>query len=88
MPQGDRRRALGVVYGGATVCAGYPLTPSTSLVEAFTTYCKKLRGEPDTDKTRYAIVQCEDELASIGVVVGGGWGGARSSRRRRVRASR
>ena len=76
--EGNAAAALGAVYGGATVCAWYPLTPSTSLVEAFTTYCKKLRGEPDTDKNRYAIVQCEDELASIGVVVGGGWDGARS----------
>ncbi|MDE2361800.1 MAG: 2-oxoacid:acceptor oxidoreductase subunit alpha [Hyphomicrobiales bacterium] len=76
--EGNAAAALGAVYGGATVCAWYPLTPSTSLAEAFTTYCKRLRGEPETGKHRYAIVQCEDELASIGVVIGAGWNGSRS----------
>jgi 2-oxoglutarate ferredoxin oxidoreductase subunit alpha len=75
---GNTAAALGAVYGGATVCAWYPLTPSTSLAEAFTSYCKRLRSEPVTDKHRYAIVQAEDELASIGVVIGAGWNGARA----------
>ena len=75
--EGNAAAALGAVYGGATVCAWYPITPSTSLAEAFERYCKRFRTEPDGSK-RYAIVQCEDELASIGVVIGGGWNGARS----------
>ena len=69
--------ALGAVYGGATVCAWYPITPSTSLAEAFTGYCEDLRTDPD-GKARYAIVQAEDEIASIGIVVGAGWNGARA----------
>ena len=76
--EGNNAAALGAVYGGATVCAWYPLTPSTSLAEAFMSYCKKLRIEPQTGHKRYAIVQAEDELASIGMVVGAGWNGARS----------
>jgi 2-oxoglutarate/2-oxoacid ferredoxin oxidoreductase subunit alpha len=75
---GNTAAALGAVYGGATVCAWYPLTPSTSLAEAFTSYCKALRSEPATKKHRYAIVQAEDELASIGIVIGAGWNGARA----------
>ncbi|MET0373074.1 MAG: 2-oxoacid:acceptor oxidoreductase subunit alpha, partial [Rhizorhabdus sp.] len=69
---------LGAVYGGATVCAWYPITPSTSLAEAFIDYCKKLRHDPDTGDARYAIVQAEDEIASIGMVMGAGWNGARA----------
>jgi 2-oxoglutarate/2-oxoacid ferredoxin oxidoreductase subunit alpha len=76
--EGNAAASLGAVYGGATVCAWYPLTPSTSLAEGFTSYCKKLRGDPETGKNRYGIVQCEDELASIGVVIGAGWNGARA----------
>lgn len=76
--EGNAAAALGAVYGGATVCAWYPLTPSTSLAEAFTSYCKKLRIEPQTGHKRYAIIQAEDELASIGMVVGAGWNGARA----------
>ena len=76
--EGNNAAALGAVYGGATVCAWYPLTPSTSLAEAFTSYCAKLRIEPQTGHKRYAIVQAEDELASIGMVVGAGWNGARA----------
>ncbi|MBK9082385.1 MAG: 2-oxoacid:acceptor oxidoreductase subunit alpha [Rhizobiales bacterium] len=76
--EGNSAAALGAVYGGATVCAWYPLTPSTSLAEAFTSWCKKLRIEPQTGAKRYAIVQAEDELASIGMVVGAGWNGARA----------
>jgi 2-oxoglutarate ferredoxin oxidoreductase subunit alpha len=75
--EGNAASALGAVYGGATVCAWYPITPSTSLAEAFTGYCEDLRTDPD-GKARYAIVQAEDEIASIGIVVGAGWNGARA----------
>jgi 2-oxoglutarate ferredoxin oxidoreductase subunit alpha len=75
---GNTAAALGAVYGGATVCAWYPITPSTSLAEAFTDYCRKLRHDPETGQARYAIVQAEDEIASIGMVVGAGWNGARA----------
>jgi len=75
---GNSAVALGAVYGGASVCAWYPITPSSSVAEAFMGYCKKLRAEPETDKHRYAIIQGEDELASIGIAIGAGWNGARS----------
>jgi len=76
--EGNQAAALGAVYGGASVCAWYPITPSTSLAEAFTDYCHELRTDPETGKARYAIVQAEDEIASIGIVVGAGWNGARA----------
>ncbi|MCB4820535.1 2-oxoacid:acceptor oxidoreductase subunit alpha [Roseicella aerolata] len=76
--EGNAAAALGAVYGGATVCAWYPITPSTSLAEAFERHCKRLRTEPETGRKRYAIVQAEDELASIGVVIGAAWNGARA----------
>jgi len=76
--EGNSAAALGAVYGGATVCAWYPITPSTSLAEAYMEYCAELRTDPETGKARYAIVQAEDEIASIGVVVGAGWNGARA----------
>ena len=75
--EGNMAAALGAVYGGATVCAWYPITPSTSLAEAFTGFCEDYRTDPD-GKARYAIIQAEDEIASIGVVVGAGWNGARA----------
>jgi 2-oxoglutarate ferredoxin oxidoreductase subunit alpha len=75
---GNSACALGAVYGGATVMAWYPITPSSSVAEAFQRYCSKLRVDPDTGQNRYAIVQAEDELASIGLVVGAGWNGARA----------
>ncbi len=75
---GNSAAALGAVYGGATVCAWYPITPSSSVAEAFEKYCAKLRVDKDTGKRKYAIVQAEDELASIGIVVGAGWNGARA----------
>jgi 2-oxoglutarate ferredoxin oxidoreductase subunit alpha len=75
--EGNAAAALGAVYGGATVCAWYPITPSTSLAEGFTGYCEDFRTNADGTKN-YAIVQCEDEIASIGVVVGAGWNGARA----------
>ncbi|WP_137181783.1 2-oxoacid:acceptor oxidoreductase subunit alpha [Roseomonas sp. AR75] len=74
---GNSAAALGAVYGGATVCAWYPITPSTSLAEGFERYARKFRTNPDGTK-RYAIVQAEDELASIGMVIGAGWNGARA----------
>src|SRR5690349_18326615 len=75
---GNSAAALGMVYGGATVCAWYPITPSSSLAEAFQKYCAKLRVDPATKQHRYAVVQAEDEIASIGMVVGAGWNGARA----------
>jgi 2-oxoglutarate ferredoxin oxidoreductase subunit alpha len=75
---GNSAAALGCVYGGASVCAWYPITPSSSLAEGFQKYCQKLRVDPNTGKNRYAIVQAEDEIASIGMVVGAGWNGARA----------
>ena len=65
--EGNSAAALGAVYGGATVCAWYPITPSSSLADAFTRYCGRLRVDTETKKHKYAIVQAEDELASIGV---------------------
>ena len=76
--EGNNAAALGAVYGGATVCAWYPITPSSSLAEAFQKHCHKLRIDPETGKHRFAIVQAEDELASIGMVIGAGWNGARA----------
>jgi 2-oxoglutarate ferredoxin oxidoreductase subunit alpha len=76
--EGNQAAALGAVYGGATVCAWYPITPSTSLAEAFMSYCKDLRTDSETGQARYAIVQGEDEIASIGMVVGAGWNGCRA----------
>jgi len=75
---GNNAAALGAVYGGATVCAWYPITPSSSLAEAFAKHCHRLRVDPATGHNRFAIVQAEDELASIGMVIGGAWNGARS----------
>ncbi len=75
---GNSAAALGLVYGGATVAAWYPITPSTSIPEAFQKYCEKFRIDPATGQHRFAIVQAEDELASIGMVVGAGWNGARA----------
>ncbi|MBS0317192.1 MAG: 2-oxoacid:acceptor oxidoreductase subunit alpha [Proteobacteria bacterium] len=75
---GNSAAALGCVYGGATVAAWYPITPSSSVAEAFQKYCAKLRVEPDTGLHRYAIVQAEDEIAAVGMVVGAGWNGARA----------
>ncbi|MEO6032406.1 MAG: 2-oxoacid:acceptor oxidoreductase subunit alpha [Burkholderiaceae bacterium] len=76
--EGNAAVALGCVYGGATVCAWYPITPSSSVAEAFQKYCSKLRVDKDTGKNRFAIVQAEDEIASIGIVTGAGWNGARA----------
>jgi 2-oxoglutarate/2-oxoacid ferredoxin oxidoreductase subunit alpha len=75
---GNSAAALGCVYGGASVAAWYPITPSSSLAEAFARYCQKLRVDPDTKENRFAIVQAEDELAAIGIVIGAAWNGARA----------
>jgi 2-oxoglutarate ferredoxin oxidoreductase subunit alpha len=75
---GNSAAGLGLVYGGATVAAWYPITPSTSIPEAFQKYCEKFRIDPATGQHKFAIVQAEDELASIGMVVGAGWNGARA----------
>ncbi len=75
--EGNSAAALGAVYGGATVAAWYPITPSSSLAEAFAKHCKKFRTDAD-GKAKYAIVQAEDELSSIGMVIGAAWNGARA----------
>jgi 2-oxoglutarate ferredoxin oxidoreductase subunit alpha len=76
--EGNNAAALGCVYGGATVAAWYPITPSSSMAEAFSKHCRKFRTDPDSGKARYAVVQAEDELASIGMVIGAAWNGARA----------
>ena len=78
MMSGNTACALGAIYGGATVAAWYPITPSTSVVDAFGKYAEKLRIDRETGKKNFAIVQAEDELAAIGVVIGASWNGARS----------
>jgi 2-oxoglutarate/2-oxoacid ferredoxin oxidoreductase subunit alpha len=75
---GNSAVALGCVYGGATVAAWYPITPSSSVAEAFLRYCAKFRVDKQTGLNNYAVVQAEDEIASIGMVVGAGWNGARA----------
>jgi 2-oxoglutarate/2-oxoacid ferredoxin oxidoreductase subunit alpha len=75
---GNSAAALGCVYAGATVGAWYPITPATSLMDAFRGYCKRFRTEPDTKKRRYMVVQAEDELSAAGVIIGAGWAGARA----------
>jgi 2-oxoglutarate ferredoxin oxidoreductase subunit alpha len=76
--EGNAATALGCVYGGATVCAWYPITPSSSVAEAFEKYAGKFRTDATTGEKRYAIVQAEDEIASIGIITGAGWNGARA----------
>ena len=75
---GNDAAGLGCVYGGATVAAWYPITPSTSLAEAFMKYCRKFRVDPDTKKNKFAIIQSEDEISAIGSVIGASWNGARA----------
>lgn len=75
---GNTATALGAIYGGATVAGWYPITPSTSVVEAFEKYARRLRIDPGTGKNNFAIVQTEDELAAMGVVLGAAWNGARA----------
>jgi 2-oxoglutarate/2-oxoacid ferredoxin oxidoreductase subunit alpha len=75
---GNDAAALGCVYGGATIAAWYPITPSTSVAEAFQKHCTKYRVDPQTKKNKFAIVQAEDEISAIGAVIGAGWNGARA----------
>ncbi len=75
---GNTALGLGALYGGATVAAWYPITPSTSVVDAFEKYAKRVRIDPGTGQRNYAIVQAEDELSAIGMAIGASWNGARS----------
>jgi 2-oxoglutarate ferredoxin oxidoreductase subunit alpha len=75
---GNTATALGCVYAGATVAAWYPITPSTSVMDAFSQFCRDYRKDPDTGKNNYCILQAEDELSAIGMVIGAGWNGARA----------
>jgi 2-oxoglutarate ferredoxin oxidoreductase subunit alpha len=78
MLDGNSAAALGAVYGGVSLAAWYPITPSTSLIDALNEYLPKLRRDPETGQPTYAVVQAEDELAAIGIVIGAGWAGARA----------
>jgi len=75
---GNTATALGCIYAGATVAAWYPITPATSVMDAFKAFCEKYRKDPDTGRNNYAILQAEDELAAIGMVLGASWAGARA----------
>jgi len=75
---GNTAVALGCIYAGATVAAWYPITPSTSALDAFKEFCERFRRDPETGKNNYLIIQAEDELAAIGMVIGASWMGARS----------
>ncbi len=75
---GNTAAGLGCVFGGATVGAWYPITPSTSMMEGFKGFCQKYRVDKETKKNRYAIIQAEDELAAVGMVIGASWAGARA----------
>ena len=78
MIDGNDAAGLGSVYGGATVCAWYPITPSTSVAESFENHSNVLRIDKETGQKKFAFLQVEDELAAIGVVIGAAWNGARS----------
>ena len=78
LTSGNDAAGLGCVYGGATFCAWYPITPSTSLAESFNKYCEKFRVEIGTDKNKFAFIQAEDELAAMGMTIGANWNGARA----------
>jgi 2-oxoglutarate ferredoxin oxidoreductase subunit alpha len=78
MIDGNTAAGLGCVYAGATVGAWYPITPSTSLMDAFKGFCERYRVDPATGERNFAVIQAEDELAAIGMVVGASWNGARA----------
>lgn len=78
MIDGNTAAGLGCMYAGATVGAWYPITPSTSLMDAFRDFCSRYRIDPESGKNTYCIIQAEDELAAIGMVLGAAWNGARS----------
>ncbi len=75
---GNTAAAIGCVYAGATVAAWYPITPSTSLMDAFEKYCKKYRVDPEAKKNNFCFIQAEDEMAAIGITLGAGWNGVRA----------
>ena len=75
---GNSGAALGALFAGATVVGWYPITPSTSVVEAFERFASRYRIDPETGKKNYAAIQAEDELAAIGIGIGAGWNGARA----------
>jgi 2-oxoglutarate/2-oxoacid ferredoxin oxidoreductase subunit alpha len=75
---GNTATALGCLYAGATVAAWYPITPATSIMDAFKAFCETHRRDPETGKNNYIIIQAEDELAAIGMVIGASWNGARA----------
>jgi len=77
MITGNEAAAIGALFGGLTLAAWYPITPSTSLIDAVLTY-QHIRKDPDTGKNTVAVVQAEDEIAAIGMLVGAGWAGARA----------
>ena len=76
--EGNTAAGLGALYGGATVCAWYPITPSTSMAEAFERHALRLRIDKATKRRKFAVIQAEDELAAIGIVIGSAWNGARA----------
>src|SRR5258707_6170410 len=76
--EGNSAAALGAIFGGVTVAAWYPITPSTSVIDSLKDYAAELRVDPVTHESTCAIVQAEDELAAIGMVIGAGWAGARA----------
>jgi 2-oxoglutarate/2-oxoacid ferredoxin oxidoreductase subunit alpha len=76
--EGNSAGALGAIFGGVTVAAWYPITPSTSMIDSLKDYAHDLRVDPQTGESTLAIIQAEDELAAIGMVVGAGWAGARA----------
>jgi 2-oxoglutarate ferredoxin oxidoreductase subunit alpha len=78
MITGNEAAGLGCLYAGATVGAWYPITPSTSLMDAFGKYCEQFRTDPETGDKLFAIIQAEDELAAAGIVLGANWAGARA----------
>ena len=78
MIDGNTAAGLGAVYAGATVGPWYPITPSTSLMDAFKSFCSQWRVDPATGKNNYAVIQAEDELSAIGMVLGASWNGARA----------
>jgi 2-oxoglutarate ferredoxin oxidoreductase subunit alpha len=75
---GNTAAALGCVFAGATVAAWYPITPSTSVMDAYKGFCDRMRVDPVTGKKNFAFIQAEDELAAIGMVIGAMWNGARA----------
>jgi 2-oxoglutarate ferredoxin oxidoreductase subunit alpha len=76
--EGNTACALGALFAGVTVLTWYPITPSSSLAEALIHYLGRFRHDAKTGQATYAVVQCEDELASIGMAIGAGWAGARA----------